>query len=249
MARKIKITIATSSNSCSLQDYDDVSEVINNRIDGGMGEYHWQVVEGTDLTKVATKVAFVHNSGAKFGEVKIADIESVTINGVAATITNLSLVRDAVAPYFFSFGGGGFQFYKEVNFTNSQLLNELDWGLGATPLVVLPAIADSYYSSMLFCHELTYATAAFATASQAGFYSHVAGSGSSALLVSLPTSALNFAANRVVANIQPQMGSTNVMPVYGVNEQIIYKLANSLNQTTGGGSVKIKVWYNVQKFG
>ena len=142
MARKIKITIATSSNSCSVQDYDDVSEVIYNRIDGGMGEYHWQVVEGTDLTKVATKVAFVHNSGAKFGEVKIADIESVTINGVAATITNLSLVRDAVAPYFFSVGVGGYTFMKVVELTPTLLTT----AFSTVGIELLPASgANTYY--------------------------------------------------------------------------------------------------------
>lgn len=244
MARKIAIKIFTAKGYCEVTDYDDVSFVINNTFGTGMGAFSFDFPNAAGTIMGLTETASQRRIQFAFDEVALFQI-----NDVDVVTLDLFEMRDALAPYFFSVGIGGFQFYKEVVFTNSQLLNNLDWSGGASPLVVLPAIADSYYSSMLFCHELTYATAGFATASQAGFYSHVPGAGSATLLVSLPNNALNYAGNRVVPNIQPQMSSTNVMPVYGVNEQIIYKLANSANQTTGGGSVKIKVWYNVQRFG
>lgn len=251
MARKLKITITTASNLVVVQDYDTATGEIFQIISSGMGEYTMQQTVNVDLTNAAAMVTFIPRDGLPFGAVKATDIESVTINGVAATITNLSLVRDAVSPYFFKIGSGGYQFYKEITITSAML--KADLAIAALPsngggIEIFPAVANTYYDWKID-HELHYGSVAYTVASQSGFYSQLAGSASFAILVGLPTTALNYAGDRVVPGIVPQMTSSHVMPIYDIGERIVYKLANNLAQATGDGYVKLKVWYNIRTFG
>lgn len=249
MARKITVLINTSTNLVSVQDYDSATGTIFNRIDGGFGEYVMKVTGDVDLGEDAATIALMHSSGQVFGEIQFTDIATVTINGVVVVIGDMTSFQGAVAPYFFNSGGSGYAFYKEMTLTSAMLLNDLDWDAGADPIVLLPAITNGYYSALRITHELDYGTVAYSVASKPGIYSHFPASGSATLLVEMSTPALNYAGDRVVPQIMPQMNNSNVMPIYGTGEQIIYKLANSGNQATGDGSVKLKIWYTPATFG
>ncbi len=249
MARRTKITIETASNLVVVQDYETATGQIYQMKAGGFGEYTMAQYANVDLTNSESMIALIHSDGTTFQAVAIESIESVTINGVDATITNLSLVRDAVAPYFFNVGRGGYAFYKEITITSAELLNNLNWGGGANPFIVLPAITNGYYPRWVAVHENHFGGAAYTNVSPAGFWSQVPASGTATLLVSLPVTAMNYAWDRVIPNIQPQMNISNVMPIHGLGEQIIFKLLNSTNQTGGNGYVVLKIWYDTEIFG
>jgi len=142
MARKIKITITTASNLVSVQDYDTAStSVIYNRIDGGFGEYVMSVSGDTDLSESQAQITLIHNSGAKFGFASFTDFESITINGVSATITDLESVRAVLAPYFFNSGVGGYTFMKVVELTPTLLTTAFSTG----GIELLPALGSHLY--------------------------------------------------------------------------------------------------------
>lgn len=240
MARKLKITVTTASNLVVVQDYDSTSLEIYNIKSGGMGEYTMEQTGNVDLTNAAAAITFVHRDGARFGAAKITDIESVTINGVAATITNLSLVRDALAPYFFSVGGSGFAFYKEITLTSAILKNNI----ATTGYEILPAVAGHYYDFSIDW-EYTYGTTQYTTGpSTPAFYSYNGSTFQS--LAILSNTALTFAGNRVCAGIHPQMIST-AHNTFGAGESIVMKLANNQNAAAGDGSVLLKIKYNLIK--
>ena len=251
MARRIKITITTASNLVVVQDYETVTGQIYQMKAGGFGEYTMAQYANVDLTNSEAMIAFIHSDGTTFQAVAIESIESITINGVAASIADLEEVRAVLAPYFFSVGGGGYSFYKEITITSAML--KADLAIAHLPsngggIEIFPAVANTYYDWKID-HELHFGTLAYTVASQSGFYSQVTGSGTFTILASLPTTALNFVENRVVPGIVPQMTSSNVMPIHNIGERIVYKLANNLAQATGDGYVKLKVWYNIRTFG
>ncbi len=251
MARRIKITITTASNLVVVQDYETATGQIYKMKSGGFGEYTMAQYANVDLTDSESMIALIHSDGTTFQAVAIESIESVTINGVAATITDLELVREVVAPYFFNVGRGGYAFYKEITITSAMLLADL--AIAYLPsngggIEIFPAVANTYYDWKID-HELHFGTVAYNVASQSGFYSQAIGSGTFTILASLPTTALNFVGNRVVPGIVPQMTSSNVMPIFGIGERVVYKLANSLAQATGDGYVILKIWWNERTFG
>lgn len=180
------------------------------------------------------------------GPTVIQDIYHADV--VSPVTGNISALEVVIGPYFFSVGRGGYSFYKEITITSAELLNNLDWGFGANPFVVLPAITNGYYPRWVAVHENHFGGTAYTNTSPAGFYSQIPAAGSSTLLVSLPVTAMNYAGDRVITNIQPQMNVSNVMPIHGTGEQIIFKLANSTNQTGGNGYVVLKIWYDTETF-
>jgi len=168
---------------------------------------------------------------------------------VASPVTgNIAALEVVIGPYFFNSGRGGYSFYKEITITSAELLANLDWGGGANPFVVLPAITNGYYPRWVAVHENHFGGKAYTNVSPAGFYSQVPASGTATLLVSLPITAMNYAGDRVIPNIQPQMNVSHVMPIHGLGEQIIFKLTNSTNQTGGNGYVVLKIWYDTETF-
>ena len=168
---------------------------------------------------------------------------------VASPVTgNIAALEVVIGPYFFNVGRGGYAFYKEITITSAELLNNLDWGGGANPFIVLPAITNGYSPRWVAVHENHFGGAAYTNVSPAGFWSQVPASGTATLLVSLPVTAMNYAWDRVIPNIQPQMNISNVMPIHGLGEQIIFKLLNSTNQTGGNGYVVLKIWYDIEIF-
>lgn len=207
-----------------------------------MGEFTMEQSGHTDLTNAAAKVTFVHRDGARFGEALIGDIESVTINGVAATITNLSLVRDAVAPYFFSLGGGGeFTYYTEVTLTPTILLNQI-----ASPgYIILPAVAGAYYDFKINW-EYTRGTTSYSTGSSAISFDMLdtATPRQCCLINGLN---LSFASDRVCPNIRPTIVTTTMNP-FPVGSAIYMRLASNANATLGDGTVLLKIWYNLITF-
>lgn len=240
MARRIKITITTASNLVVVQDYETATGQIYKMKAGGFGEYTMAQYANVDLTNSESMIALIHSDGTTFQAVAIESIESVTINGVAATITNLSLVRDAVAPYFFSLGGGGYSFYKELTLTSAILLNQI----AAPGYEILPAVAGHYYDFSIDW-EYTYGTTQYTTGpSTPAFYSYNGSTFQS--LAILSNTALTFAGNRVCAGIHPQMIST-AHNTFGAGESIVMKLANNQNAAAGDGSVLLKIKYNLIK--
>lgn len=192
-----------------------------------------------DLTNAAAAITFVHRDGARFGAAKITDIESVTINGVAATITNLSLVRDAVAPYFFSFGGGEFAFYTEVTLTSAILTGQL----GPAPgYMFMPAVAGHYYDFKINW-EYTRGTTSYLTGASAISFDMLDGSTprQCCLINGLN---LSFASSRVCPNIRPTIVTTTMNP-FPIGSGLYVRLASNANATLGDGSVKLKIWYNL----
>ena len=171
---------------------------------------------------------------------------------VASPVTgNIAALEVVIAPYFFSLGSGGYSHYKEILITAAML--KADLAIAALPsngggIEVFPAVANTYYDWKID-HELHFGTLAYNVASQGGFFSQVTGSGTFTSLASLPITALNFVGNRVVPGIVPQMTSSNVMPIFGIGERVVYKLANSLAQATGDGYVILKIWWNERTFG
>ncbi len=239
MARRIKITITTASNLVVVQDYETVTGQIYQMKAGGFGEYTMAQYANVDLTNAAAMIALIHSDGTTFQAVAIESIESVTINGVAATITNLSLVRDAVSPYFFNVGGGGeFAFYTEVTLTSAILLNQL----GPAPgYMFMPAIAGHYYDFKINW-EYTRGTASYSTGASAISFGMLDG------VVPRQCAAisglnLSFASDRVCPNIRPQMIST-AFNSFPIGSALYIGLASNLNATLGDGSVLLKIWYN-----
>ena len=242
MARRTKITIETGPSLVVVQDYETATGQIYQMKAGGFGEYTMAQYANVDLTNAAAMIALIHSDGTTFQAVAIESIESVTINGVAATITNLSLVRDAVSPYFFSLGGGGYSFYKELTLTSAILLNQI----AAPGYEILPAVAGHYYEWSIDW-EYTYGGVAYSTAMSAPtFYSYNGVSTFQSLAV-ISNTALTVVANRVCAGIHPQMIST-AHNTFGVGEAIVLKLANNQNATLGNGSVLLRIRYNLIKF-
>lgn len=141
MARRIKITIETGPSLVVVQDYETATGQIYQMKAGGFGEYTMSQYANVDLTNAAAMIALIHSDGTTFQAVAIESIESVTINGVAATITNLSLVRDAVSPYFFSVGNGGYAFTTIVELTPTLLTT----GFSTGGIQLLPALGAHKY--------------------------------------------------------------------------------------------------------
>ena len=142
MARRIKITIETGPSLVVVQDYETATGQIYQMKAGGFGEYTMAQYANVDLTNAAAMIALIHSDGTTFQAVAIESIESVTINGVAATITNLSLVRDAVSPYFFNVGNGGYAFTTIVELTPTLLTT----GFSAGGIELLPALGAHKYA-------------------------------------------------------------------------------------------------------
>ncbi len=247
MARRTKITITTASNLVVVQDYETVTGQIYQMKAGGFGEYTMAQYANVDLTNSESMIALIHSDGTTFQAVAIESIESVTINGVDATITNLSLVRDAVAPYFFNVGGGGFAFYTEINISSSQILNNFATGGNSGGFELLPAIAGCYYD-FVADWEYTRGTVSYSTAASAiQFNYYNAGLNTSTSLAVISGLNLSFSGNRCCPNIRPQMQST-AFNSFNIGDSLCIKLANNINPTLGNGTVKIKLRYNIIRF-
>lgn len=246
MARQVKIDITTALNLVVVQDYDSATQ-INQMLNAGIGEFAMQQTGHTDLTNTAAALTFIHQYGTVFGSINIADVESVNINGNAATITNLEDLRDAVAPYFFNVGGGGFAFYTEINISSSQILNNFATGGNTGGFEILPAIAGCYYD-FVADWEYTRGTISYSTAASAiQFNYYNAGSNTSTSLAVISGLNLSFGGNRCCPNIRPQMQSTAFNSFY-IGDSLCIKLANNNNPTLGDGTVKIKLRYNIITF-
>lgn len=248
MARKLKITVTTALNLVVVQDYNNATGEIYQIKNGGFGEYTMEQSGNVDLTEDSARITLVPKVGEPFGSARFADFESITINGAAASISDLETVRAVLAPYFFNSGGGGYSFYKEVTITAAQLKSDLAFVAPLGGIELLPAVANTYYNFRCN-HELHFGTIPFGVSSAPTIYSHVVGAASPTSLVVLPVSALIFSSDRIVADIIPQMTSSTLMPIYGAGERIIYKLANNAAQTNGDGHVVMKIWYTPIIFG
>ena len=95
----------------------------------------------TDLTEDTSMITIVTKSGERFGSAKFADFQSITINGVAATITDLNDVRAVLAPFFFSVGNGGFAFSTIVELTPTLLTTQFS----IAGIQLLPAFGSGLY--------------------------------------------------------------------------------------------------------
>lgn len=188
---------------------------------------------------------------ASFKGLIIADGVSLTNKTYTATISGpMYVTKNDIAVESFAYANWTHdgRRYKEIVITSAELLANLDWGGGVNPFVVLPAITGGYYPRWHAVLENHFGGAAYTNVSPAGFYSQVPGAGTATMLVSLPVTAMNYAGDRVIPNIQPQMNVSHVMPIHGTDEQIIFKLTNSTNQTGGNGYVVIKIWYDTETF-
>lgn len=241
MARKLKITVTSASNLVVMQDYDSTTLEIYKILNCGTGEFTLEQSGSVDLTASGAMLTFVHKSGTRFGAVKITDVESVTINGVAATITNLSLVRDAVAPYFFNIGSGEFAFYTEVTLTSAILLNDI----AAPGYIILPAVADHYYDFKINW-EYTRGTTSYSTGASAISFDMLDGS-MARQCCQINGLNLSFASSRVCPNIRPTIVSTSQAP-FPIGSAIYFRLLSNVNATLGDGSVLLKIWYNLIPF-
>lgn len=236
MARKLKITITSASNLCVLQDYDSSTLEIYNIKSGGMGEYTMEQSGNVDLTNAAAAITFVHRDGTRFGAAKITDIESVTINGVAATITNLSLVRDAVSSYFFSLGSGTFPFYKEV------LLGPAELATVGSEIELLPAVADHYYKWSMDW-EFKYGTTTYNLSSNALVIKE-----GTAVVVGINGSAIVNTVDRITHNIVPESQTTNYRVPTNVGVAVSLDTSSGANATLGDGTLLIKIYYDLKRF-
>ena len=241
MARRIKITIETGPSLVVVQDYETATGQIYQMKAGGFGEYTMAQYANVHLTNSEAMIALIHSDGTTFQAVAIESIESVTINGVATTITNLSLVRDAVAPYFFSVGSGEFAFYTEVTLTSAILLNQFAPPPG---YMFMPGVAGHYYDFKINW-EYTRGTASYSTGASSISFDmlDVVTARQCAVISGLN---LSYASDRVCPNIRPQMIST-AFNSFPIGSGLYLRLANNTNPTLGDGTVLLKIWYNLIK--
>jgi hypothetical protein len=151
-------------------------------------------------------------------------------------------VRDAVAPYFFSVGGGGeFPFYTEVTLTSAILLNQFSPAPG---YLFMPEVADHYYDFKIHW-EYTRGTTSYSTGASAISFDML-DSGTNRQCAVISGLNLSFASNRICPNIRPQMIST-AFNSFPVGSGLYIRLASNANPTLGDGSVKLKIWYNLIK--
>lgn len=236
MARKLKITVTTASNLVVVQDYDSTSLEIYNIKSGGMGEYTMEQSGNVDLTNAAAAITFVHRDGARFGAAKITDIESVTINGVAATITNLSLVRDAVAPYFFNSGGRGFTYMKEILLTSVELAAIGDG------IELLPGVAGHYYKWEVD-FEFKYVAPTYNLSGNALVLKV-----GTAVVVGVNGSGIVFTQDRVTEGIRPESQTSNYRVPTLVGFGLVLDTSSGAHATGGNGTLLVRVWYNLIQF-
>lgn len=206
---------------------------------GGTGEYTMDQSGNVDLSEDTAMIALVHNSGVRFGSAAFTDFESITINGAAATISDLETVRAVLAPYFFNSGSGEFKFYTEVTLTSAILTGQL----GPAPgYMFMPAVAGHYYDFKINW-EYTRGTVSYSTGASAISIDmlDVVTARQCAVVSGLN---LSYASSRVCPNIRPQMIST-AFNSFPIGSGLYIRLASNLNATLGDGSVKLKIWYNL----
>ena len=236
MARRTKITIETGSSLVVVQDYETATGQIYQMKAGGFGEYTMAQYANVDLTNASAMIALIHSDGTTFQAVAIESIESVTINGVAATITDLELVREVVAPYFFNVGSSSFPFYKEV------LLGPAELATVGSEIELLPAVAGHYYKWSMDW-EFKYGTAMYSLSGNALVIKE-----GTAVVVGINGSAIVFGADRITHNIVPEsQGSNYRVPNY-VGVAVSLATSSGANATLGDGTLLIKIYYDLKRF-
>ena len=136
MARKVALQVYAVKNYCIVTDYDDVSLVVHNSFCTGMGEFLMDFPDS-----IGIRLGLTEKSTNRRIEFTFDEISLCQINAVDTGATDIYEVRDALAPYFFSVGNGGYTFSTIVELTPTQLTTEFS----IAGIELLPALGAGLY--------------------------------------------------------------------------------------------------------
>jgi hypothetical protein len=102
MARKIKVTVTTATQRLEVLDYDSTTGEINNQYQGGYGGFQYNKENGlNDLTNAAHLMSLQFPDGGETGFFTVAEIQSLTIDGVVTATATLAAFLTSVNGYMF----------------------------------------------------------------------------------------------------------------------------------------------------
>ena len=102
MARKIKVTVTTATQRLEVLDYDSTTGEINNQYQGGYGGFQYNKENGlNDLTNAAHLMSLQFPDGGETGFFTVAEIQSLTIDGVVTATATLAAFLASVNSYMF----------------------------------------------------------------------------------------------------------------------------------------------------